>query len=150
MVRIVKAALAAAVLMISAPAFAGPLEDAHAALDGWAADYSSGNLDALMRSYWPDATVFGARMADRADGSDAIRRYYAETKRAGEQVRIGRRHSIVLGPDAVLIDGYYEVSRIEGGTPVSSFERFTMLFTRRGSAWGIAHQHSSSHAERTK
>lgn len=144
---LVKAALAAMVMIAAAPASAGPLEDAHAALDGWAIDYSFGDVDKLMRSYWPDATVFGVRKADRSDGSEAIRQYHAATKLPGEQARIGRRASLALGPDAVLIHGYYELTRLVDGKPVSSFARFTMLFTRRGAEWRIAHQHTSEHVE---
>lgn len=142
-----RAVLAAALVIAAAPASADPLGEAHAALDGWAIDYSFGDPDKLMRSYWPDATVFGARKADRTDGGEAIRQYFAATKLPGEQARIGRRASLVLGPDAVLIHGYYELTRLVDGKPVSSFARFTMLFTRRGAEWRIAHQHSSEHAE---
>ncbi|MFO0988566.1 MAG: nuclear transport factor 2 family protein [Alphaproteobacteria bacterium] len=144
---LVGAAFAAALSMSAAPALAGPLEEANAALDGWAIDYSTGDADTLTRSYWPDATVFGVRKADRADGSEAIRRYYAAAKRPGEQARIGRRASVVLGPDAVVVHGYYELTRLVDGKPVSSFARFTMLFARRGAEWRIAHEHSSEHAE---
>lgn len=141
------AVLAALLMCMAARASADPLKEANAALDGWAIDYSFGDVDKLMRSYWPDATVFGERKADRADGSAAIRQYFAAAKLPGEQARIGRGASIALGPDAVLIHGYYELTRLADGKPVSTFARFTMLFTRRGGEWRIAHQHSSGHAE---
>ena len=141
------AVFAALLICAAARASADPLKEANAALDGWAIDYAFGDVDKLMRSYWPDATVFGDRKADRADGSAAIRQYFAATKLPGEQARIGRHASIMLGPDAVLIQGYYELSRLVDGKPVSAFARFTMLFTRRGAEWRISHQHSSADAE---
>ena len=47
---------------------------------------------------------------------------------------------------AVLVTGFYEFTRMKDGTPTPSPSRFTMLVTKRGTEWRIAHHHSSPRA----
>ena len=150
MKSIAQALFAAVLLLAPARAQAGPLEDAHSALDGWSAAYSNGDVEGVVKSYWPDATLFGIADPDLAQGSEAIRKHYAAIKGSGVQNRTGRRHSIVLGPNAVLVTGYYEFVQMKDGKVVSSPARFTILFTKRGAKWGIAHHHSSPWVEATQ
>jgi uncharacterized protein (TIGR02246 family) len=139
--------VAALVLLAPCASLAGPVEDAHAALDGWSAAYTSGDAEGVINSYWPDATLFGIASPVLASGIEAIRKHYASINGSGVQNRIGRRHTIALGPDAVLVAGYYEFLRLQDGKPVSSPARFTILFTRRAGKWRIAHHHSSPYVE---
>lgn len=138
---------AALVLLAPSPSSAEPYQSANSALDGWSAAYTAGDAEGVIQSYWPEATLFGTEGGDLANGAEAIRKHYAALKGSGVQNRIGRRHPIPLGRDAVLISGYYEFLRLQDGKPVSSFARFTMLFTKRGNEWRIAHHHSSAYVE---
>ena len=46
-------------LMAPAVAVAGAEEEANAAIDRWSAAYSANDVDAVVRSYWPDAILLG-------------------------------------------------------------------------------------------
>jgi uncharacterized protein (TIGR02246 family) len=141
-------ALAAALALLApAPCAAETYGSAHTALDGWSAAYTAADVEGVVQSYWPDATLFGTDGGNLATGADAIRKHYAELTGRRVQNRIGRRHPIPLGPNAVVISGYYEFIRLHDGKPVSAFARFTMLFTKRGNEWRIAHHHSSAYIE---
>lgn len=132
-------------LALSAPAVAGPAEDANAALDHWSAAYTSNNVDAVVNSYWPDAILLGTTSPIISTGSEAIRSYFTGLKLAGSGNRntIQERHTIVLGDSAVVVTGFYEFVRMTTGSPVPAPSRFTMLLTRHGNEWRIAHHHSS-------
>jgi hypothetical protein len=63
---------------------------------------------------------------------------------------IQERHTIPIDDDAVLVTGFYEFTRMQEGKPVPGPSRFTMLVTKRGGEWRIAHHHSSPRAEPPK
>jgi uncharacterized protein (TIGR02246 family) len=136
-------------LMVSAAAVAGPGEDANAALDRWSAAYTSNNVDAVVNSYWPDAILLGTTSPATSTGGEAIRGYFTGLKLAGSGNKnaIQERHTIVLGDGAVVVTGFYEFVRMTTGTPVPAPSRFTMLLTKRGDEWRIAHHHSSPRAQ---
>ncbi len=48
----------------------------------------------------------------------------------------------VLDDNAVVVAGFYDFSNAQQ-TPAVRPSRFTMLVTRRGGDWRIAHHHSS-------
>ncbi len=139
MIPIAKALFAAMLLLAPARAIAGPVEDAHAALDGWAAAFTSNDLDGVVKSYWPDATMLGRGGPFMPKGADAIRRYYTTLMGERVQARIGARHTIALGAGAVMIAGFCEFLRMKDGKPVSTPMGFTALLTKRGGGWRIAH-----------
>jgi len=147
MTRFARALFAAVLLLAPTPALAGPVEDAHNALDGWAAAYSTNDIDGLVKSYWPDAILFGHAGPDVVKGAEAIRKYYAAILAGGMQARIGARYTIAVDAAAVVVTGYYEFLVLKDGKPVSTPARFTMLFTKRGGEWRIAHHHSSLYVE---
>ncbi len=128
------------------PVFAkDPVEEANAAIDRWSAAYSANDVEAVAKSYWPDAILLGTKSPVISTGGDAIKKYFTDLKLAGSGNKnsIQERHSIPLGKNAVVVTGFYEFTRMQGGKPVPGPSRFTMLVTKRGNEWRIAHHHSS-------
>jgi uncharacterized protein (TIGR02246 family) len=124
---------------------AGSTEDANAAIERWSAAYSANDVDAVVKSYWPDAILLGTKSPVISTGADAIRKYFTDLKLqgSGNKNAIQEQHSIPISDNAVLVTGFYEFTRMNEGKPVPGPSRFTMLVTKRGNEWRIAHHHSS-------
>ena len=136
-------------LLVLAPsvATAGPAEDANAAVDSWSAAYSSNEPEAVAKNYWPDAVLLGTVSPIMSEGTEAIRTYFSPLKGSGNKNAIGERRTIVVDENAVLVTGFYVFTRMVEGKPVPGPSRFTMLVTKRGGEWRIAHHHSSPHVQ---
>jgi len=78
-------------------------------------------------------------------GTEAIVTYFTPTKGTGNKNAIDERHTIVVDDNAVVVTGFYTFTRIVDGKLVPGPSRFTMLVTKRGDEWRIAHHHSSPH-----
>jgi uncharacterized protein (TIGR02246 family) len=145
MFRNMQLVLIALAFVASRAAMAGPAEDANAAIDKWSNAYSSNDVDAVASSYWPDAILLGTNSPTISEGGDAIRKYFSDLKLqgSGNKNSVQDRRSIVAGNDAVVVTGFYEFVRMTDGKPTPSPSRFTMLVTKRGNEWRIAHHHSS-------
>jgi uncharacterized protein (TIGR02246 family) len=139
-------------MVVCNAAFAGPAEDANAAIDRWSAAYTSNNPDAVVASYWPDAILLGTVSPVISVGADAIRKYFTDLKLQGSGNKnvIQERHTIVVDDNAVVVTGFYEFTRFKDGQPTPSPSRFTMLVTKRNGEWRIAHHHSSPHVQPAK
>jgi uncharacterized protein (TIGR02246 family) len=139
-------------MMLPALAIAGAPEDANAAIDRWSAAYTANDVDAVVKSYWPDAILLGTKSPVISTGADAIKKYFTDLKLAGSGNKnvIQERHTIPIDDNAVLVTGFYEFTRMQEGKPVPGPSRFTMLVTKRGGEWRIAHHHSSPHVEPPK
>ena len=139
-------------VMLPSRAIAGPPEDANAAIDRWSAAYSANDVEAIVKSYWPDAILLGTKSPVITIGADAIKKYFTDLKvqGSGNKNVIQQRHTIPIDDDAVLVTGFYEFTRMQEGKPVLGPSRFTMLVTKRGGEWRIAHHHSSPRAEAPK
>lgn len=136
-------------LMLLAPsiALAGPAEEANAAIDRWSAAYSGNDPETVVKAYWPDAVLLGTVSPVMSEGADAIRTYFSPLKGSGNKNTIGERRAFVLGDNAVVVAGFYLFTRMVDGKPVPAPSRFTMLITKRGNEWAIAHHHSSPHVQ---
>ena len=75
-----------------AAAFAGPAEDANAALARWSAAYTSNDPEAIVGNYWPDAILLGTVSPVISIGADAIRTYFSAVKGSGNKNEIGETH----------------------------------------------------------
>jgi uncharacterized protein (TIGR02246 family) len=128
-----------------AVASAAPAEDANAAVDRWSAAYSGNDPDTIAGNYWPDAILLGTVSPIISKGTQAIVTYFTPTKGTGNRNTIDERHTIVIDDTAVLVTGFYTFTRMVEGKPTPGPSRFTMLITRRGDEWRIAHHHSSPH-----
>ena len=147
MTRFVRLVWVAVMLMSSAVAVAGPVEDANAAIDRWSAAYTSNDPEAVVNNYWPDAILLGTVSPVISIGTEAIGKYFSLVKGSGNKNSIQERHTIVLDENAVVVTGFYEFTRMNNGQPSPSPSRFTMLITKRGGEWRIAHHHSSPHVQ---
>ena len=123
-------------------AWAGPAEEANAVVDRWSATYSANDAEALVGLYAADAILLGTVSPVMSEGTEAIRTYFSRLKGSGNQNTIRDRRVFVLGNDAVVVTGFYDFSNAQR-TPAVRPSRFTMLVSRRGSEWRIAHHHSS-------
>jgi hypothetical protein len=138
MMQTVRVLVAYAVLAIPNLAVAGPTEDANAAIERWSAAYSSNDVDAM---------VLGTVSPVMSEGSEAIHTYFSPLKGSGNKNALGDRRTFVLDDNAVVVAGFYLFTRMRDGKPVPDPSRFTMLITKRGSEWKIAHHHSSPHVQ---
>jgi uncharacterized protein (TIGR02246 family) len=138
-------------IMLLAPGFAiaGPADDANAAIDRWSAAYTSNDPDTVAGNYWPDAILLGTVSPIIPEGTDAIKKYFTDSKLIGSGNKnvIQERRVIVIDDNAVLVTGFYEFTRTVDGNPTPAPSRFTILVTKRGSEWRIAHHHSSPHVQ---
>ena len=137
----------ALVLMSPAMAAAGPAEEANAVVDRFSAAYTSNDPEAVVKLYTPDAILLGTVSPVISVGTEAIRKYFSMIKGSGNKNAIQERHTIVLGDNAVVVTGFYEFTRMQDGKPVPGPSRFTMLITKSGNEWRIAHHHSSPHVQ---
>ena len=122
-----------------------PEEEPPAVAERWAAAYSKGDLNALMRLYDEDARLWGTSSSRVRKGSRAIREYYAQVLQAfpGTRVTLGETSPRRYG-DAGVNSGSYTLRRVSGnGTVTVTSARFTMTYVRRGGKWLIVDQHSS-------
>ena len=152
MVQVARLVFITLMLVSPAVAIAGPSEDANAGIDRWSAAYTANDPDAVVNSYWPDAILLGTVSPVISVGADAIRSYFTalKLKGSGNKNAIQERHTIVLDDNAVVVTGFYEFTRMTDGKPVPAPSRFTMLVTKRGGEWRIAHHHSSPHVQPKK
>jgi uncharacterized protein (TIGR02246 family) len=130
-------------LIASTAGYAGPGEEANAVVDRWSAAYTSNDPEAVVQNYAPDAILLGTVSPVISVGTEAIRKYFSALKGTGNKNAIQERHTLVLGEDAVVVTGFYEFTGMKDDKPVPRPSRFTMLVTKRGGEWHIAHHHSS-------
>jgi uncharacterized protein (TIGR02246 family) len=145
MVRVAHFVFTTLILISPAVALAGPAEDANAAIDRWSAAYSSNDPETIAKNYWSDAIVLGTVSPVMSEGTDAIVSYFTPIKGSGNKNSIDERRTIIIDDKAVVVTGFYTFTRMVDGKPVPGPSRFTMLITKRGDEWRIAHHHSSPH-----
>jgi uncharacterized protein (TIGR02246 family) len=134
-------------LVSSTFAVAGPAEDANAAVDRWSAAYSGNDPETIVKNYWPDAVLLGTVSPVMSEGSEAILKYFSPSKGSGNKSAINERRTITINDNAVVVTGFYTFTRMVEGKAVPGPSRFTMLVTKRGNEWRLAHHHSSPHVQ---
>jgi hypothetical protein len=107
MAQIGRNLLAALLVVVCTSAMAGPAEDASAAIDRWAAAYSSNDPETITKLYAPNAILLGTVSPVMSIGPEAILKYFEAVRGTGNTVTIGERKFIVLANDAVLATGFY-------------------------------------------
>src|SRR6266540_5972414 len=132
-------------LMLISPivAVAGPAEDANPIVDRWSAAYSGNDPETIAKNYCPDALLLGTVSPVMSEGTQAIITYFTPIKGTGNKNAIDERRTITINDNAVEVAGFYTFTRMVEGKAVPAPSRFTMLVTKRGSEWCIAHHHSS-------
>lgn len=134
-------------LMSPALALAGPVEDANAAVDRWSVAYSGNDPETIASNYWPDAILLGTVSPVMSEGTQSIIKYFTPSKGTGNKNAINERRTITIDDNAVVVTGFYTFTRMVDGKAVPGPSRFTMLVTKRGSEWRLAHHHSSPHVQ---
>jgi uncharacterized protein (TIGR02246 family) len=146
MARIASSVVFSALMSMSPiVAVAGPAEDANVIIDRWSAAYSSNDPETIAKNYCPDAILLGTVSPVMSEGTQAIITYFTPTKGTGNKNAIDERRAITISDNAVQVMGFYTFTRMVDGKAVPAPSRFTMLVTKRGSEWCIAHHHSSPH-----
>jgi len=136
MPRLASSIVAAIMTLTSITAYAGPAEDAAAAIDRWNAAYNANDLDALVKVYAPDAILQGTSEPQINVGTADIRKYFRNLPKGGSSNSIQERRMFVINDTTVLGVGLYT---FKGGQ-----RRFSFLVVKRGNTWLIQHHHSSS------
>jgi len=134
-------------LMLVSPgiAVAGPAEDANAVVDRWSAAFNTNEPEVIAKNYCPDAILLGTVSPVISEGTQAIITYFTPTKGTGNKNAIDERRTIVVDDNAAVVTGFYTFTRMVEGKAVPGPSRFTMLVSKRGNGWCIAHHHSSPH-----
>lgn len=132
-------------LVLGSPllAVADSKEDATAVVDRWSAAYSANDPEAVVKTYRPDAILLGTVSPVISQGTEAIRAYYSKLKGSGNKNKLGERHTMVLGDNAVIVTGFYDFTAVKDNQFERGPARYTMLLIKDGDEWLIAHHHSS-------
>jgi len=146
--RALASAICLSLMVLTRPVMAGPAEEANAALDRFSAAYTANDVEALVTLYAPNAILLGTNSPIISEGREAVRAYFTNLKLAGSgnKNEIEERRTIVVNDNAVVVTGFYLFTRMSEGRPVPAPARFTVLLTKVGGQWLIAHQHSSPRA----
>ncbi|HYU14379.1 MAG TPA: SgcJ/EcaC family oxidoreductase [Stellaceae bacterium] len=150
MTRFVQGLLFIVLVLAPVAAFAGASEDANAVVDRWSATYTANDAPALVKLYTPDAILLGTVSPIISEGSAPITAYFARLPGSGNKNAVVERRTMVLGPEAMLVTGFYDFTAIRDGNPVVTPARFSMVVVKRGDDWLIAHHHSSRRPEPPK
>jgi uncharacterized protein (TIGR02246 family) len=145
MARITQAFFIALMFMSPTVAVAGSAEDANAAVDRWSAAFNTNDPETIAKNYCPDAILLGTVSPVISEGTQGIIKYFTPTKGTGNKNAIDERRTIAINDTSVVVTGFYTFTRMVDGKAVPGPSRFTMLVTKRGGEWCIAHHHSSPH-----
>ncbi len=96
------------------------------------------DLDAFLEGYWNSPDVVFQSGADRSDGFEALRaryrkRYQAEGRAMGQLAFTGVE-VVVLGSDAALARGRWQLAMPDGQRPGGLF---TLILRKRPEGWRI-------------
>src|SRR5262245_9980011 len=108
-------------------------------------DWNRKDLDGFLEGYWRAPGVVFQSGATRTDGFEAMRqRYRARYQEGGREM--GRLafsgvDVILLGPDAAMARGRWELTMPDGSHPGGLF---TLVLRKLPEGWRITHDHTSS------
>lgn len=136
--------LVAALAVLSAPCWGGPVEEAGAALDRWAAAFSANDTDAVAKSYAEDAVLIPVYATSIDYGRSAIIHHFvSRLAGSGNKVVISERRLTILSDNAVLATGLAEFTVHQNSKIEKVPSRFTFVVVKRDGGWLLAHQHTS-------
>lgn len=121
----------------------GPAEDAAGVFPRWKAAYDANDNVAVAKLYALDAILHGTRSRDLTIGREAITKYFTVVVGTGNKVEFREHELKVLNDATILVVGFNDFMRNKDGALTPEPARFTMVLTKQGSDWLIAHHHSS-------
>jgi beta-aspartyl-peptidase (threonine type) len=117
----------------------------HRLLDMQVQAWNRQDLDGFLDGYWRSPEVVFQSGAARFDGFEAMRTRYRATYqaegRAMGQLAFSGLEIIMLGPDAALARGRWQLTMPDGKRPGGLF---TLIVRKRPEGWRIVHDHTSS------
>jgi len=140
-------ALVSFCLLICAPAFAGPKEDALAAYQKFFDAFTTDNQDQIVRLFAPDALFYGTRSTELVTTSEGIRQYFVEAlsgKRGSVKATPFEQAALALSDNVVAISGKWQSERTADGKMVTAGpSRNTVVMQKRADRWLIVQFHNS-------
>jgi uncharacterized protein (TIGR02246 family) len=130
-------------LAIAGVALAGPKEDAEAAAAKFQEAVNAGNVDTIMASFAPDATLWGARSTAWLTTPDAIRSYYTDAVKVLRGTRLHDATAVALSDSVVRLNGILELTREVGGQTIKTDNAYSTVLVKQGDRWLIAATHVS-------
>ena len=129
----------------SALAAEKPERAVRAVLDAQVAAWNRGDLDAYMNGYWrsPELTFYSTGTVTKGWDSTLERyrkRYQSEGNEMGK-LAFTELHITVLGNDAALVRGGWQLTTTSGKNPGGLF---TLVVRKFPGGWRIVHDHTSS------
>jgi beta-aspartyl-peptidase (threonine type) len=114
-------------------------------LDGQVEDWNRKDLDGFLEGYWHAPGVVFQSGSTRTDGFEAMRRRYRtryqEGGRAMGRLEFTGLEVVLLGPDAAMARGRWQLTMPDGGHPGGLF---TLVLRKFPEGWRITHDHTSS------
>jgi hypothetical protein len=130
-------------LAIAGVAQAGPADDAEAAAMKFQETVNSGNVDAIMANFAPNAMLWGARSTAWLTTPDAIKGYYTDAVRVLRGTRLHDATAVALSDRIVRLNGLLELTREVGGQTIKTDNAYSTVLVKQGDRWLIAETHVS-------
>jgi uncharacterized protein (TIGR02246 family) len=142
-----RVASALACLLICAPVFAGPKDDALAAYQQFFETFTTDNHDQIVRLFAPDALFYGTRSTELVTTREGIRQYFvtalSSTRGAVKATRL-EQTALELSESVVVISGKWQSERtLDGKLTITGPHRNTVVMQKRDDGWLIVQFHNS-------
>jgi uncharacterized protein (TIGR02246 family) len=143
MFALIRLMLIAFLALIPTQVLAGPAEDAADLFTRWKSAYDANDNVAVAKLYATDAILHGTRSRNLTLGREAITKYFTVVVGTGNRVEFREQELKVLNDATILVVGFNDFMRNKDGALTPEPARYTMVLTKQGSDWLIAHHHSS-------
>lgn len=132
--------------LLSAPAIAGPQEEALAVLDDWGKAFAASDVDAIVQLYAPGALFLGTGSKTVVSEPAAIRKYFEDAllTRQPRGAPIRDQKIMILSDDIVLVAALNDSTGVIDGKPFSTPGRVTFVIAKGDQGWKIVHFHRSA------
>jgi len=131
-------------LLLAACTTVAPKQDAGTVTAAWVAAFNSHDPDRVLSLYDEQAILWGTRSPKLAETPAAIRQYFSDLPRRPDvKITLGE-HRVRIYGDMAISTGYYTVSDVRDGRPISVPARFSFTYRLRDGRWMIVDHHSSA------
>lgn len=130
--------------LVSACATVSTAPDLAAAPQAWVDAFNSHSPDRILALYDEEAVLWGTRSNKLATDRGSIRQYFSDLSgRPNLKITLGEHRDRIYG-DTAVSTGYYTVSDVRDGKPVTMPARFSFTYRLRSGRWLIVDHHSSA------